>query len=391
MDVWSEEKSKGKRGMRLLIIHPALAPYRIDLFNALAARTKCKVLFLKRRALRHQFDQEALVQQLGAKFEYLDAGFNVSNRTIRFGIGKEIRRFRPHVVVTHEFSPTTAMVSLIKKRSETPFRHLVYSEDFPPALQGEPFWRRWARRVLLPRLDGLILYTKAAEAYYRRHFEFDGTIGITPNIQDENRFRRDLEEAGRISDELRNKYDLDTRRMVLFVGRLWPEKNVPTLLRAFQKLRALHPQTVLVLVGTGPDEVALRRQVQTMEMTQDVIFTGMLEGLELYAHYRLADVMVLPSIHEPFGAVVNEALLAGVPVVCSQVAGASSLIREGRNGSLVDPKDESALTAAIGVWIGRTADTRRSENGELPPNLMPMQFEEVVKNWLEVSGMETES
>ncbi len=92
------------------------------------------------------------------------------------------------------------------------------------------------------------------------------------------------------------------KTVVLYVGRLAPEKNLECLVRA---AAALPEDAVLVIAGSG----SLGTELQDLAVRLEVsaIFTGWLEGERLAAWYNLADVFVLPSLVEPFGAVVNDA------------------------------------------------------------------------------------
>ena len=102
----------------------------------------------------------------------------------------------------------------------------------------------------------------------------------------------------------------------------------------------------------------------------ETVFTGKKTGLELLAWYLLADVFVLPSLQEAFGAVVNEALMAGCPAVVSSAAGASSLINE-RNGAVFASDSRDDLSACLQRLL--EAAPYREEIG-LRDSLMPFTF-----------------
>ena len=111
------------------------------------------------------------------------------------------------------------------------------------------------------------------------------------------------------------------------------------------------------------------------------IFTGWLEGERLAAWYNLADVFVLPSLVEPFGAVVNDALAAGCFCLVSGRCGSACLVRRGWNGELFDPEDESGLASLL-------QETCLNRGGSpSPPRLkeclMPAGFREYVNHLME--------
>src|SRR4051812_21423136 len=113
--------------LRLLVFHPALAPYRLDMFNALATRCHLRVVSLHQDLLSQSFDQRRLRAALTADHGYLTRGFTVGKRTIRFGFHEEIRRFVPDVVVTQEFSPSTLGVLANRAFRGQSFAHVVWT------------------------------------------------------------------------------------------------------------------------------------------------------------------------------------------------------------------------------------------------------------------------
>lgn len=112
----------------------------------------------------------------------------------------------------------------------------------------------------------------------------------------------------------------DTPRF-LYVGRLSPEKGLDTLLLALHSLRRNMPAAILELVGSGPQEEALKKQAMALGLDQAVVFTGSLGQDALGEVYSRATCLVLPSRSEPWGLVVNEALHYGCPVIVSDRCG----------------------------------------------------------------------
>jgi glycosyltransferase involved in cell wall biosynthesis len=140
-------------------------------------------------------------------------------------------------------------------------------------------------------------------------------------------------------------------------------------------------ELVLALVGDGPERERLERQAAAVAPGR-VIFAGRQEGEALAAWYRLGTAFALPSVHEPFGAVVNEALLAGLPVVCSDRAGARVLVSDGRNGAVVDAGQPGALDAALLAWLGDGSPVAAAQPGALRTSLMTSTFEQAVDAYL---------
>ncbi|CAN5350860.1 glycosyltransferase family 1 protein [soil metagenome] len=133
--------------------------------------------------------------------------------------------------------------------------------------------------------------------------------------------------------------------VVLYVGRLAAEKNVPLLFRAIDAARATHAGLKVVVVGDGP----LRAELQVKH--PDAVFLGALRGEALARCFASADLFAFPSMSETFGNVVVEALASGLVVVAFATAAAGELISDGVSGLVVKPDDDDAFVAATSVAI----------------------------------------
>jgi glycosyltransferase involved in cell wall biosynthesis len=130
---------------------------------------------------------------------------------------------------------------------------------------------------------------------------------------------------------------------LLTVGRLVPDKNLQALIEAFARAT---PDAELQIVGTGPLEAELRDLASRLGAR--VRFDGYVTPAAMPAVYAGADVFVLPSLYEPFGVVVREAVAAGLPIVCSRTSGAAGDVAvEDRNALLADPRDPDQLATAL--------------------------------------------
>ena len=115
----------------------------------------------------------------------------------------------------------------------------------------------------------------------------------------------------------------------LFVGQLIPRKNLTQLLDAFAEVRANDDS--LTIVGSGPLSLELQQHAERLNIATSVLFLGHLDGDELVNAYASANTLVLPSTHEVWGVVANEAMAAGLSVIVSDRCGVANSIR-GQNG-----------------------------------------------------------
>ena len=133
--------------------------------------------------------------------------------------------------------------------------------------------------------------------------------------------------------------------VLLGIGRLAPEKDFPTLVLAFEKVRR-HMPCRLMILGEGKDLMALQRIVNSAGLSDDVAFPGFVENP--YKYMARSSLFVLSSLWEGLPTVLIEALALGVPVVSTDCeSGPREILEGGRYGQLVQPGDANALAAAI--------------------------------------------
>lgn len=172
---------------------------------------------------------------------------------------------------------------------------------------------------------------------------------IMPMCISEDRLLKE-KEALPSKDVLKEKYGLQGKKVFLFVGRLTEVKNVELLIRSFAKLKKRREDIALALVGDGNLKEELMALSKELDC-QDIYFFGYVGFPQNVEFYKAADVFVLPSLHEPWGLVVNEAMIMGLPVVVSSKVGCrKDLVFQGENGLIFQDGDEAGLTQAL-EWM----------------------------------------
>ncbi len=133
---------------------------------------------------------------------------------------------------------------------------------------------------------------------------------------------------------------------VLSVGRLIPRKGIDRLLLAAHAARQAGADVRLVLVGSGPEEAALRAQAERLEVP--VAWHGFVDQDGLPPHYAAADAFAFPTREDPFGIVLLEAAASGLPLIASPHGGATGdFVRAGESGFVVDPDDVEGAAQAL--------------------------------------------
>lgn len=328
----------------LIVFHPAIAPYRVDFFNAIHKHFETKFFFSYRNVQDQKFDQELLMRFIDFNPLYMDRGFSITGRAFRFGVFSILRKEHPNIVICSEFGPITFMVFFYYMITRKKYRLYTISDDSISNSIERNGLRAIARKIISKNINGVIYASREAGEWNKKHVSKLIKPLELPIIHNDNVFRKKLKESLPIAEQYLVKYNLTNKKVALFVGRLVKEKNLMFLIDTFSKIDS--KDAVLVIVGSGPLEKQLIGKVKSLNLEDKIISQGRLEGSELYAWYNIAQIFVLPSLYEPFGAVVNEALLAGCNVLCSSKAGASTLIND-KNGDIFDPYNEEELTEKL--------------------------------------------
>lgn len=137
----------------------------------------------------------------------------------------------------------------------------------------------------------------------------------------------------------------DGRPQLAVIGRLVPAKGHRYLFEAFGEVVRRYPEASLHVVGVGPLGAELKRLADRLGIADHVHFHGVRRDIPQFL--EAIDLLVVPSMLEPFGLVCLEAMAAGVPIVASKVEGILEIIEDGKTGILVPPGNVPVLAQAI--------------------------------------------
>lgn len=318
--------------MRNLCFNVALAPYRIDYYNYLVDYCDFDIYFQLKWFKGQLFKTDKLEKECTFTPKYLRTKKVFGNRLMTLGVKQIIQKSNPKYVIVPEFSFLTIQIILIKIIYRYHFKIISQCDDSYTMLVDKGFSRlhNISRKLCMKYMHNIILVDTKALKWYKEKYQ----KGIwMPIILDEKKFNiNQLNEIKSLSKKYINEYNLHEIKTLLFVGRLIKVKNIHRLIEACSILTFKYK---LIIIGEG--ELKIELQNFANQKNVNVSFLGQQNGNSLYAWYYTADVFILPSIIEPFGAVTNEALLFGCNCCISQVAGSSCLINENENGFLIDP------------------------------------------------------
>jgi glycosyltransferase involved in cell wall biosynthesis len=307
---------------RLTLLTEIPAPYRIPLFNALAERVNLTVVFLRDRNPERPYDLHA--DEL--RFHRLTLpGLDVTARGRWLVMNRgAVRALRgADCVLIGGWNQPAFWAALAGARLRRVPAILWVESTGRDRRSGK---LEAPKRLLLRAVDAFVVPGTASRDYLRRLGVPATRVTVAPNAVD----------AAIFGAAPRTRAAGPVR--LLAVGRLAPEKGFDTLLRAADGLLV-----ELQIAGAGPEEARLRQLAGP-----NVEFLGQVERDALPSLYADADVVVMPSRSDPWGMVLNEAALAGRPLVSTDAAGAAhELIEDGVNGFRVPAGDVTALRQAL--------------------------------------------
>ena len=144
----------------------------------------------------------------------------------------------------------------------------------------------------------------------------------------------------------KRKYGL--KRYILAVGRFSKEKGFEYLLKSFKIVSEKDKNVKLVIIGGKRAYIKIiSKAVEHLGLKDRVLLLSDISDNEIYSAFKGAEVVVIPSIYEPFGIVALEAMYFGKPVVAFRVGGLKEIIKDGINGVLVKERDIKGLSEAI--------------------------------------------
>lgn len=150
----------------------------------------------------------------------------------------------------------------------------------------------------------------------------------------------------------------DESPLVLYSGRFVERKGIQELFRAIPIVLRSEPKTKFVFVGgygSGPDIERAWLPADLLSYRRQIHFTGWLNTLEVEKWYEQADVLVVPSWYEPFGMVVLEGMLYGLPVAASNIGGPAEILEHGNTGLLFPPKNAETLANTLLTLVASAA------------------------------------
>ena len=286
-----------------------------------------------------------------------DFAFPFDNWVFNHSLTRTAKRIDSDVFESHAVSGYAFLKQLRKRKSKTHFIqtvHGVLADEYLQTTQSSPLSLRenlanyfmWQ----LSRLEGETarnadVVVTVSNYSLKRIVQLYGVeepkIRVAPNGVDPERFKPVKDE------EVKAKYGLIDKQVVLFVGRLIPRKGLKHLLEAAVTILKENQQAAFVIVGNGPLRKYLDTELERLNISKHFKFLGDVKDEDLPSIYNCSDVFMLPSIQEGQGIALLEAQASAKPVTAFNVSGVPEALVEGTSGCLVEKGNSEALAQVI--------------------------------------------
>ncbi|MDX1601074.1 MAG: glycosyltransferase [Anaerolineales bacterium] len=309
----------------------------------------------------HEDEEERVIRTAGVPVPVSDSGIHLGFRYSKSA--RELIRTMDLVHVHHPF--LSGRLALRYCRPEgipivftNHTRYDLYAQAYLPMLPDQ-VGTTFLQSYLPSFCSEVDLVIAPSEGLKRvlRELGVEGSIEVIPNGVDLTPFEEDRRPVPR------KELDIPEDHVVLvYTGRLGPEKNLTFLLRSFAGTQSAWPETTLMLVGRGSEKENLEDFAAKAGLEDHVVFTGLVDYDEVPRYLAAADAFVTASVTEVHPLSVIEAMASGLPVVGIESPGVGDIVRNGHNG-LLAAHDLAAFTAKLTRMVSdRETRQRLTEN-----------------------------
>ena len=185
-------------------------------------------------------------------------------------------------------------------------------------------------------INELIVPTKKAWELFKDKYMVDRNVHIVPTGIDTDRFKIEYNKDFNKSKERTRLNITKDDFVIMFVGRIAEEKNIPFLIKNMKSIIRKSPKAKLLIVGDGPDLEKYKKYSEKLELSDNIIFAGKVPWEDIPKYYLLSDVFATASTSETQGLTIIEAMSASLPVVCINDESFNTTIIDNLNGFMFE-------------------------------------------------------
>lgn len=330
------------------LLHNVAAPYRLPIFEKVGKNVDLTVILCGRLPNHRTWSEEVQPESYELKhFRATSVGpLSFVPRLLLYLIFHDF----DEIIVNdkHELLPSTLMVLFVSlfcqfsittwsERNETRWKRSRRSTDSTVKHFVRRLWYYvddLCHRVVYGRSDRIISFSEDSSNYVRQRIESFDKITISPQSMPETCLEP-------VPDEQTNNVQVSNdKTTVIYVGQLIERKGVSTLIKSMKQLDSNEYE--LLIAGKGPEKEILQRHASQVDSY--IGFLGYICEKEKAAYMSQCDILVLPTLHDAWGLVINEALHYGTPAVTTAAAGGRMIIPD---DYIASPNDPTSLADAI--------------------------------------------
>jgi len=305
-----------------IIVTHIPAFYKVNLYNELAKQLKIFVVFIATNTNEKRADDFITLDNANFEYKLLFDG-DFQTRDIESNIKKlknilKNNHYKRLLVSGWDLKEFWYLVMFYPKSKNCLALESTINESRVDGIRG------FIKKIFLSRVS-IVFASGNLHKELLDALNYKGKVKITKGV-------------GIINKPKFEKVKKEYKKRFLFIGRLSEEKNIDMLVNIFNEL----DECTLTIIGTGQLEKELKDKAKS-----NIIFEGQVENSKLKEYFKSNDIFVLPSLAEPWGLVVEEALYFGLPVMVSKNCGASELIIDGFNGYIIDIKSTQNIKDTI--------------------------------------------
>ena len=270
----------------------------------------------------------------------------------------DIRRvlddFKPDIIHNQTSGPLALAIFRYAKKRNIPI--VMTDHTYPDNLTQQVKLPKFAKKPInaamnayfmsfLRRSEYATLPTKQAitDLLPKNHHSFKVPVEALSNGIDLSHFTK-----GPASEEIYKKYAIPKNvPIILYVGRIDPEKSLDILVNSFKKLIKEAPKAHLVMVGDGTAREKLEKMIKRKKLGSQTHFIGRVIGDDLSQIYRTGTVFVITSKTETQSIVLMEAMASGLPAIAVNAGAVTELVKDGENGFIFEPNDTAGIASGI--------------------------------------------
>lgn len=335
---------KIKRKVAILFLE--LGPYHIARINKLAENIS-ELTVIEFCSQKYLHDWKVLPDIYFKKICLFNSLKRINKKKIQYKIRKILANIKPEIILIAGYS-NIGMREAAKWAKNNNAKTILMTES--TYLDKNRLWiiEKIKSYFINKYFDAAFVGGTTSELYLVKLGFSSRKIWKGYDVVDNNYFSTASKSITKSYDIYRKKYNLP-KKYFLYVGRFSREKNLIRLILAFKNYaQKVTSPWKLVMVGAGPQEFKLKKLVKLLKISEIVIFTGYKQINDLPVYYSLASCFILPSISEPWGLVINEAMACGLPIISSDRCGCiSDIVLSGYNGFILDPKNIKGIMGVL--------------------------------------------